>query len=68
MFRVCEIGIPPSIGGLFTTFPLTYMTVELPPSRFIAFMHPSSFINVANSRNVNPTDAPSRPSAVIKIK
>ena len=63
-----ESGMPPVTFGLLTILPLTYITVEPPPSRLIAFVHPILFIKLANSVSVSPTEAPSLPSTATRIK
>ena len=61
------MAIPPTVDGELRICPPPYITVELPPSKFIALIQPSCCIYLASSPSVRPTECFSRPSAVIII-
>ena len=68
MTRAFDNAIPPFCCGLFTICPFMYITVEPPPSRFMALVHPKDFIRFASSIRVKPIELPSLPSAATRIK
>ena len=56
--------MPPFCAGEFVIVPFTYITLEPPPSKFIAYVQPKPFIMYASCVRVTPTEVSSRPSIV----